>query len=126
MSSKKIPLLLKFRNRDVDGDPLGVIFKSGDDLRQDILVLQIIQVMDYVRFLSSFFVVCLFRSVFWLALLSLFSLSSAFFLLSHPVYAPRAHFSLMIYHIPKSYFFVLMIWYCTFLLQELHRLPATK
>jgi hypothetical protein len=48
MSSKMAPLWLVFRNVDPDGADIYVIFKSGDDLRQDILTLQLIQVLDKV------------------------------------------------------------------------------
>lgn len=46
MSSKKVPLWLEFENVDPFGDSFLVIFKSGDDLRQDQLTLQLINVMD--------------------------------------------------------------------------------
>jgi len=47
MSSKMVPLWLVFENADEDSkDPIYVIFKSGDDLRQDILTLQLLKVMD--------------------------------------------------------------------------------
>jgi len=46
MSSKMVPLWLVFKNSDEDAPPFYVIFKSGDDLRQDILTLQLLQIMD--------------------------------------------------------------------------------
>jgi phosphatidylinositol-4,5-bisphosphate 3-kinase len=47
MSSKMVPLWLVFENADEEStDPILIIFKSGDDLRQDILTLQMLQVMD--------------------------------------------------------------------------------
>ena len=46
MDSKKVPLWLVFENNDPDGDPITVIFKNGDDLRQDLLTLQLLRVMD--------------------------------------------------------------------------------
>lgn len=48
MSSKMVPLYLVFKNEDPDGEEIKVIFKSGDDLRQDILTLQLLQVMDKI------------------------------------------------------------------------------
>lgn len=52
MSSKKIPLWLEFQNPDPEGDPVKVIFKSGDDLRQDILTLQLLRIMNKVCFVA--------------------------------------------------------------------------
>jgi phosphatidylinositol kinase/protein kinase (PI-3 family) len=48
MDSAKAPLWLVFENEDPHGDPIYVIFKSGDDLRQDILTLQMLHIMDRV------------------------------------------------------------------------------
>jgi len=48
MSSKMVPLWLVFNNADEDAPPIYIMFKSGDDLRQDILTLQILQVMDKI------------------------------------------------------------------------------
>ena len=61
MGSKKVPLWLVFENADpylADARQRNftVLFKCGDDLRQDILSLQIIRTMD--RVCQSF--VCLF------------------------------------------------------------------
>ena len=46
MSSAKLPLWLVFENADPDGDKIMVMFKAGDDLRQDTVTLQLIRVMD--------------------------------------------------------------------------------
>ncbi|KAG5505048.1 hypothetical protein JIQ42_04232 [Leishmania sp. Namibia] len=46
MRSKKFPLWLVFRNYLDEDDPFFVIFKSGDDLRQDLFTLQLLELMD--------------------------------------------------------------------------------
>ncbi|XP_048097528.1 phosphatidylinositol 4,5-bisphosphate 3-kinase catalytic subunit gamma isoform [Alosa alosa] len=51
MASKKKPLWLEFSGVDsqaTTGPPVGIIFKEGDDLRQDMLVIQTLKVMDSI------------------------------------------------------------------------------
>ena len=48
MDSKMRPLWIVFENSDIHGDDIYVIFKNGDDLRQDMLTLQMLRVMDRI------------------------------------------------------------------------------
>ena len=48
MDSAKAPLWLVFENADTNGDSIWLIFKSGDDLRQDLLTLQMLGIMDKI------------------------------------------------------------------------------
>lgn len=46
MDSKMRPLWVVFENTDSYGEDIYIIFKNGDDLRQDMLTLQMIRIMD--------------------------------------------------------------------------------
>ncbi|WAR06098.1 PK3CA-like protein [Mya arenaria] len=48
MDSKKRPLYLVWTNADSEGQEIHIIYKSGDDLRQDMLTLQMLEVMDSI------------------------------------------------------------------------------
>ncbi|XP_022335573.2 phosphatidylinositol 4,5-bisphosphate 3-kinase catalytic subunit delta isoform-like [Crassostrea virginica] len=48
MDSKKRPLWLEWRNADPKGPNIIIMYKNGDDLRQDMLTLQILQIMDNI------------------------------------------------------------------------------
>jgi len=48
MDSAKAPLWLVFKNQDPPGEDIFVMFKSGDDLRQDQLTLQMLKIMDRI------------------------------------------------------------------------------
>lgn len=48
MDSKMRPLWIVFENVDSHGEDVDVIFKNGDDLRQDMLTIQMLRIMDRI------------------------------------------------------------------------------
>ncbi|XP_062699657.1 phosphatidylinositol 4,5-bisphosphate 3-kinase catalytic subunit beta isoform-like [Aedes albopictus] len=48
MDSKMRPLWIVYQNSDMNGDDINMIFKNGDDLRQDMLTLQMLRIMDRI------------------------------------------------------------------------------
>ena len=53
MNSKKKPLWLTFENADPLGDPIVCMLKCGDDLRMDMVTLQLFQAMQTIWFESG-------------------------------------------------------------------------
>lgn len=48
MDSKMRPILFQYENVDPHGEDINIIFKNGDDLRQDMLTLQMLRIMDRI------------------------------------------------------------------------------
>jgi len=48
MDSKMRPILFQYENIDPNGEDINIIFKNGDDLRQDMLTLQMLRIMDRI------------------------------------------------------------------------------
>ena len=55
MKSKKKPLLLYFENADENGENIIILFKEGDDLRMDIVTLQLFKIMQTLWFNNDLF-----------------------------------------------------------------------
>ena len=55
MKSKKKPLWLVFKNSDPNGDDIIVMFKKGDDLRMDMVTLQIFKEMQNLWYNNNLF-----------------------------------------------------------------------
>ncbi|KAF0720263.1 Aste57867_450 [Aphanomyces stellatus] len=53
MGSAKRPLWIAFENTDSRGAPICAIFKHGDDLRQDLVTLQMLRLFDRIWFASQ-------------------------------------------------------------------------
>lgn len=47
-TSKKIPLKITGKNHQPGGESIVTLFKNGDDLRQDILTIQMLYLMDKI------------------------------------------------------------------------------
>lgn len=54
MDSKMRPILFQYENVDPNGEDINIIFKNGDDLRQDMLTLQMLRIMDRIWKSSGF------------------------------------------------------------------------
>lgn len=54
MDSKMRPLWFVYENADMHGDDIYIIFKNGDDLRQDMFTIQMLRIMDRVWKSSGF------------------------------------------------------------------------
>lgn len=48
MDSKMKPIWTVYENVDPHGEDINIIFKNGDDLRQDMLTLQMLRIMDKI------------------------------------------------------------------------------
>ena len=48
MNSKKLPLWIVFENADPGGARYYTLYKAGDDLRQDLMTLQMLRIMDKI------------------------------------------------------------------------------